>query len=187
MVNRDNYHDVRERLSYLKEIKQKDRASAVRKSLKKLCQRAGITYHSPHKLRRGHAVYAIKRAQDMADLKAISQNLMHQNLSTTEGIYGGLPSDDLGNRIGSLMHQGQSVPSTDTVIQLTTQQLEQLLDNRDAALVNAVANAVIERLSDKTGSALQSGCSPLVGAGRFELPTSRSRSVRAAELRYAPK
>ena len=25
-----------------------------------------------------------------------------------------------------------------------------------------------------------------VGAGRFELPTSRSRSARAAELRYAP-
>ena len=112
---------------------------------------------------------------------------MHQNLSTTEGIYGGLPCDDLGNLIGSLAHQGQSVSSADTVIQLTTQQLEQLLDNRDAALVNAVANAVIERLSDKTGSALQSGCSPLVGAGRFELPTSRSRSVRASRAALRPE
>jgi hypothetical protein len=27
---------------------------------------------------------------------------------------------------------------------------------------------------------------PQVGAGGFEPPTSRSRSVRAAELRYAP-
>jgi len=165
----------------------KGRGAAVRKGIKELCRRAGITYRSPHKLRHGHAVYAIKRAQDMADLKAISQNLMHRNLTTTEGIYGGLPSDDLGNRIGSLMHQGQSVSSADTVIQLTTQQLEQLLDNRDAALVNAVANAVIERLSDKTGSAPQSGCPPLVGAGGFEPPTSRSRSVRASRAALRPE
>lgn len=27
----------------------------------------------------------------------------------------------------------------------------------------------------------------LVGAGRFELPTSRTRTVRATKLRYAPK
>jgi len=131
----------------------KGRGSAVRSGIKELCKCAGITYHSPHKLRHGHAVYAIKRAHDMADLKAISQNLMHQNLTTTEGIYGGLPGDELGNRIESLTHQGQSVSSA---------------GNNNTALVSAIADAVAERLLNKTGGTLQTGYPPLVGAPGFE-------------------
>jgi hypothetical protein len=30
-------------------------------------------------------------------------------------------------------------------------------------------------------------CGLFVGAGRFELPTSRTRTVRATKLRYAPR
>jgi site-specific recombinase XerD len=52
--------------------------------LKLLCGKAGISHRSPHKLRHGHAVWLMRRAKGMADLKAISQNLMHASISTTE-------------------------------------------------------------------------------------------------------
>jgi len=38
----------------------------------------------------------------LADLKAVSQNLMHSNISTTDGIYAVLSEDDLAARIRSL-------------------------------------------------------------------------------------
>lgn len=44
----------------------------------------GLPYHSPHAFRHGHAVYALKLAENISQLKAISQNLMHANLSTTD-------------------------------------------------------------------------------------------------------
>lgn len=63
--------------------------------LRALCAKAGVTYHSPHKFRHGHAVYAIKRASNLEELKAISQNLMHSNMGITDGIYGELVEDDV--------------------------------------------------------------------------------------------
>lgn len=70
--------------------------------LKELCEKAGIPYRSPHKLRHGFAVYALKRAKTMAELKAISQNLMHKNIGITDGIYGRLVDDDVKNIITGL-------------------------------------------------------------------------------------
>jgi len=71
-------------------------------SLRRLCERAGVRYRSPHKLRHGHAVHALALAKDVADLKAISQNLMHSDLKTTDGIYGILKDEDVMTRIGGL-------------------------------------------------------------------------------------
>ena len=64
--------------------------------------KVGLPYHSPHKFRHGFAVYAIKHAKDMSDMKAISQNLMHANISITDGIYGVLSDTDIKNRITGL-------------------------------------------------------------------------------------
>ena len=61
-----------------------------------------MPYHSPHKFRYGFAVYCIKLANDMADLKAISMNLMYSNISITDGIYGGFSTEDVEKRITSL-------------------------------------------------------------------------------------
>jgi integrase len=58
----------------------------------------GVEYYSAHKLRHGHAVYALKHAKTMAELKAISQNLMHSSIGITDGIYGRLVDDDV-NRV----------------------------------------------------------------------------------------
>jgi len=74
--------------------------------LKRLCERAQVEYKSAHKIRHGHAVYALKHCQTMADFKAVSQNLMHSSLSTTDRIYSNLVEDDVATRIASLGNSG---------------------------------------------------------------------------------
>jgi hypothetical protein len=44
----------------------------------------------------------LKQAKDIAALKAISQNLMHSNLSITDGIYGILSDMDVKAQIQGL-------------------------------------------------------------------------------------
>jgi len=79
-----------------------NRASALRDDLCLLCQRAGLPYLSPHKLRHGHVVHALKQAHDLADLKAISQNVMHSSVTITDGIYGNLVGNDVRDTIARL-------------------------------------------------------------------------------------
>jgi len=47
-----------------------------------------LPYYSPHKLWHDTTVFSLKNAKDISALKAISQNLMHANLSVTNGVYG---------------------------------------------------------------------------------------------------
>ncbi len=58
--------------------------------------------HSPHKFRHGNAMYSIKMARDISALKAVSQNLMHSNLSITDGVYGVLSGTGVRNEISNL-------------------------------------------------------------------------------------
>lgn len=78
------------------------RREKVSAALRRLCELAGVQYRSPHKLRHGHAVYALGLARNVADLKAISQNLMHSDLRTTDQIYAILGNEDVMMRIGGL-------------------------------------------------------------------------------------
>lgn len=75
------------------------RQQTFKDSLRLLCDRAGVKYLSPHKLRHGHGVYGVKNAKDISELKAISQNLMHAHIGITDGIYGKLADDDLSEII----------------------------------------------------------------------------------------
>ena len=70
--------------------------------LRKLCSVAGVAYKSSHKLRHGHVVYGIKRARNIEQLKAISQNVMHSSVGITDGIYGRLVADDVHETIAAL-------------------------------------------------------------------------------------
>ena len=79
-----------------------NRGQRARKNLEDWLGRVGLPYHSPHKFRHGFAVYSIKMSKDLADLKAISMNLMHANLSITDGVYGAFTSKDVGEKITSL-------------------------------------------------------------------------------------
>lgn len=74
------------------------------KQLKALCVKANVTPMSPHKLRHGHAVYALKQAQDISQLKAVSQNLMHSSLVITDQIYSVLDKQDIHDVITRLGH-----------------------------------------------------------------------------------
>ena len=73
--------------------------------------RAGLPYHSPHKFRHGLAVYALMRSKDISKLKAVSQNLMHSNISITDGIYGILSDNDVKEQIASLGNKEDDLDS----------------------------------------------------------------------------
>ena len=78
------------------------RSSIATRDLTRWLSKVGLTYHSPHKFRHGHAVYALKNAKDVSVLKAVSQNLMHENLTITDGIYGILSETDVRKQISEL-------------------------------------------------------------------------------------
>jgi integrase len=88
------------------------RAKVARKDLRRWTEELGIPYRTPHQFRHGHAVYALKLAQNVADLKAVSQNLMHANLSITDGVYGILSGTDVQERIGALGEEKGGVLGT---------------------------------------------------------------------------
>ncbi len=92
-------HDGEKAISGLLTGQYTGRAEAFKIGLQMLCDRAGIEYKSPHKIRHGHGVYGVKNAKDIGQLKGISQNLMHANIGITDGIYGRLAEDDLSEII----------------------------------------------------------------------------------------
>lgn len=78
------------------------RASAIGEDIRCICDRAGIEYKSPHKLRHGHIVYARGLARNMEEVKAISQNVMHANAIITDQVYSALTSNQVQNVILNL-------------------------------------------------------------------------------------
>jgi len=97
-----------------------NRNTALGKRLRKLSAKAGLPYHSPHKFRHGHAVFALQHAKTMPDYKAVSMNLMHSDIRVTDAIYAPLAQDEVKARIanltsstsGSQVANGQLTPST---------------------------------------------------------------------------
>ena len=61
-----------------------------------------MEYKSTHKFRHGHAVYGLQHPSTMADYKAVSMNLMHEDIRTTDGIYAVLVTDEVKTRIAGL-------------------------------------------------------------------------------------
>jgi len=78
------------------------RNNVVERDVRLVCDLAGIPYQSPHKLRHGHVVHALKLARNMAELKAISQNVMHSSVTITDQVYGKLIANDVQDIIGNL-------------------------------------------------------------------------------------
>ena len=58
---------------------------------------SGLPFHSPHKFGHGYAVFGIKHYTTLGQLKALSQNLLHSNISISDGTYGMLSNDDKKN------------------------------------------------------------------------------------------
>lgn len=78
------------------------RAIAVNKRVRNLFKVAGLPYQSPHKFRHGNAVYSLQHAKTMADYKAVSMNLMHNDIRVTDSIYAPLASNEVQQRIAGL-------------------------------------------------------------------------------------
>jgi integrase len=103
------------------------RTDRVRKDLRAWQKRVGLPFYSPHKFRHGNAVYALKRAKDIADLKAVSQNLGHSNISITDGTYARLASNDVQDRIESLGEIIENTNFPDDVIERIAEQVAKKL------------------------------------------------------------
>jgi integrase len=104
------------------------RDARVRKDLKAWLEQVGLPYHSPHDFWHGHGRYSLKRAKDLPALKAVSQNMMHANLSTTDGIYGILSEIDVSEQIAALeqkIDKGEHIENAQ-IIPLLKQLLEKL-------------------------------------------------------------
>jgi site-specific recombinase XerD len=109
-----------------------NRNVAIAKRLRLLYAAVGLPYKSPHKFRHGHAVYALQRAQTMADYKAISMNLMHGDIRVTDSIYAPLLGNEVRQRIARLTDRSESIPPaggdlTEFLRQLSKGQMAQAL------------------------------------------------------------
>ncbi len=78
------------------------RSQVFRRRMKALCERAGIPYLAPHRIRHGHVVYAMASCRSLGELKVVSQNVMHDDIRTTDAVYADLSTDLLGEKLLSL-------------------------------------------------------------------------------------
>lgn len=88
----------------------KNRLQALEKRVKLLFSLARLPHKSPHKFRHGHAVFGLLHAQNMADYKAVSMNLMHESIEITDSIYAPMLSSDVQERIAGLSEKASSMP-----------------------------------------------------------------------------
>jgi len=116
----------------------KNRLNALEKRMQKLFSLASLEYKSPHKFRHGNAVYGLLHAQTVADYKAVSMNLMHESIKTTDSIYAPMLSSDVQNRITNL-----SNPSASTSIS----EIEKLLQGLEKENLADVLRIVAAKLS----------------------------------------
>lgn len=113
----------------------KNRMIALNKRLRILAETVGLTYYSAHKFRHGNAVYGLQHAQTMADYKAVSMNLMHEDVRITDQIYAPLLSNEVKHRIAGLSAPGSPTVS-DSGIKL---ELGNLSNNELVNLLQEIA------------------------------------------------
>ena len=115
----------------------KNRHQALDKRLRQLFNQGGLPYKSAHKFRHGHAVYGLQHAQTMAVYKAVSMNLMHEDIKITDEIYAPIMSNEVQLRISRL---ADSKPDQ---VENSLESLVRNLSNND---LSAVMRIVAERL-----------------------------------------
>jgi integrase len=115
----------------------KNRHQALDKRLRRLFSMADLPYRSAHKFRHGHAVYGLQHAQTMADYKAVSMNLMHEDIKITDEIYAPIMSNEVQLRISRL---------SDSKPDKVENSLESLVRNLSNNDLSAVMRIIAERL-----------------------------------------
>jgi len=89
------------------------RHNLARKNIRSWLKAMELPYHSPHKFRHGHIQYGAARAKTFADFKAISLNVMHSSIKTTDEIYSNYNRDEVQKRISSLGSKAKSELQSD--------------------------------------------------------------------------
>jgi integrase len=117
----------------------KNRHQALDKRLRKLFTLAGLSYKSAHIFRHGHAVYGLLKAQTMADYKAVSMNLMHNDIKITDSIYAPILSEEVKERIAKLTSDQDSMLEAD---------IDGLLGQISNGDLSKVLRVVASRLSE---------------------------------------
>lgn len=86
------------------------RVAIARKNFRDWAGKVGLKYRSPHAFRHGHIHYGLEHSRTMADFKAVSLNVMHSKIQTTDEVYSRLSVEEVHTRVGALGHvkQGQS-------------------------------------------------------------------------------
>jgi integrase len=95
----------------------KNRNHAVDKRLQVLYQNASLPFKSAHKFRHGHAVYGLRHALTMADYKAVSMNLMHEDIKITDQAYAPILTEEVGKRIAGMSNGPADNQENDLVAQ----------------------------------------------------------------------
>lgn len=78
------------------------RHGSLTDSFKVICAMAGIEYKNPHAFRHGHVHFGLSNAQSMEQIKAVSQNVMHNNTAITDEIYSKLNHEKLNDVISKM-------------------------------------------------------------------------------------
>lgn len=83
-------------------------AGPMRKIFRERSQATGMTYFSPHKFRHFVANEAQKHITSIEQLKAVSQNLGHENIGTTFYGYGNMPDQAVNKLVSNIDFSGAS-------------------------------------------------------------------------------
>lgn len=85
------------------------RRSIFDSNLRELCHAANVPVLSAHKLRHGFGRYGVRHARTMEEMKVVSQNMMHENIGITDGLYGVLPEDNMRQVISTFVQTPQTI------------------------------------------------------------------------------
>ena len=80
----------------------KHRHNLARRNLKTWLAKVGLPYKNPHAFRHGHIYWGMTRVKDLAEFKAVSENVMHSNVQITDRVYSKLSASDLRESIRML-------------------------------------------------------------------------------------
>ncbi len=87
-----------------------NRSTALNRRLKHLYERADMPNKSPHKFRHGYAIYGLERCQTMGEYHALSRNLMHESIATTDKIYVFMEERERGKLLADINRRNLSEP-----------------------------------------------------------------------------
>lgn len=103
----------------------KHRFTLARRDLKAWLEHENLPYHTPHKFRHGHIHYGLAHSRTAADMKAVSLNVMHSDIKTTDQFYSSFEGEELKNRISSF-GKGGTVEANPDIIKFLEDALKRL-------------------------------------------------------------